>query len=427
MKITHVDPDSPLTGQVRPGYRVLTVNGRPVLDSIDFRFRTADEQVKIRFADRSGREMEYRLDETSAGSLGLTFQDDRVRRCRCKCIFCFVHQQPKGMRRSLYVKDEDYRLSFTHGNYITLSNLTESDMARIIEQRLSPLYVSVHTTDDTLRRRMLGNRQLPPILPLLRRLTENGITLHTQVVLCPGINDGRYLKQTVDDLSALYPGIQTLAIVPVGLTRYRNGLPELRIFNRFEAADVLDFIFERQKELYRKLGTRFVWPSDEFHLLAGRSFPPRKTYEDLAQFENGVGMNQEFLAMFDRRRQHLRKIRSDRRVLFLTGRSAESLFNRGIMSWIHRNLDLNLSVRPVDNRFWGKTVTVSGLLTGRDLLAKARPVAGEFDLVVLPPNCLNADQLFLDDMSLSEFQAELGREVRIGHYDLARTIREVFA
>ncbi len=426
MKIVNVDLSSPLYGRVLPGYKVLAIDGKRVLDSIDFYYRTASESVTIRFSDRRGRELELRLDEPTAGGLGLTLDEDRIKRCNCNCIFCFVHQQPKGLRSSLYVKDEDYRLSFTHGNFITLSNVTEQDMARIIEQRLSPLYVSVHATDDSLRRYMLGNEKLTPILPRLQRLTENGIAIHSQVVLCPGINDGPQLEKTVDDLSRLYPGVETLAVVPVGLTRYRDNLPQLRAYTSDESAAIVDFLEVCQKDLLARLGTRFVWPADEFYVLAERDFPNRSSYEQMAQFENGVGMVREFITLFNRRRAYLRRIRSDRRVLFLTGYSAYPFLSREVAPFIQDELGINLLVQPVRNIFWGETVTVSGLLTGQDLLAEALAMANEYDVLVLPPNCLNTDDLLLDDMSLSQFRTSLGKPVVVGRYNLAESIREAF-
>jgi putative radical SAM enzyme (TIGR03279 family) len=426
LKIINIDPTSPLFGHVRPGYKVVAINGRRVLDSIDFRYRTADERVTIRFADHRGRELEFQFDESPAGGLGLTLDDDKIRRCNCDCIFCFVHQQPKGLRHSLYIKDEDYRLSFTHGNFITLSNLTEQDTARIIEQRLSPLYVSVHTTDDNLRRYMLGNKELAPIIPHLRYLSENGITINTQVVLCPGINDGSRLEKTIEDLSQLYPGVETLAVVPVGLTRYRDNLPRLRSYTASEAAAIVDFIETRQNDLLTRLGTRFVWPADEFYVLAQRDFPARVSYEKMPQFENGVGMAREFITMFNRRRARLKEIHSDRRVLFLTGYSAHPFLTRQVLSFIRNELRLNMSLLPVRNLFWGETISVSGLLTGRDLLDAALKEVDGFDAFVLPPNCINSDDLFLDDMSLEQFQNALGKPAIVGRYNLAESIREIF-
>ncbi len=427
MKVRDVDPASPLYGQVRPGYSMVAINGRPVLDSLDYQFRTVDKKVRIRFADRKGSEREFEFDNLYPGALGLHFDDDRVKVCNCNCVFCFVRQQPRGMRRTLYVRDEDYRLSFTHGNFITLSNVTDREMARIIEQRLSPLYISVHATDDRLRRRMLRKTKLVAILPRLRQLADSGIRLHTQVVVCPGINDGEQLERTIDDLASLYPGVMTLAVVPVGLTRYRDHLPRLRTNTAEEAARIVSLVENRQRVLLSRSGSRFVWAADEFYIAAGRRFPGRYSYEEMAQFENGVGMVREFLTLFNRRRASLKRIRSKKRVLMVTGRSAYPFLSRLAVPFLRKACGLRISLLMVENRFWGDSVTVSGLLTGQDLLRCVKGRRTAFDKLVLPPNCLNDDDLFLDDLSLSEFETKVGKPVAVGSYNLAQTIREAFA
>jgi putative radical SAM enzyme (TIGR03279 family) len=427
VKILEVAPGSPLFGYIRPGYSLVSINGHAVRDTIDFRFRIADDRVKMVFADRGGRKLDFTFDSVSDLDLGLTLDDQKVLVCKNDCIFCFVRQQPKGMRRALYIKDEDYRLSFTHGNFVTLSNTTEEDMMRIIEQRLSPLYVSVHATDDTLRRCMLKNEKLAPILPKLRKLAENGITLHTQVVLCPGVNDGAQLEKTIEDLAALYPGVESLGVVPVGLTRYRDKLPRLRTYGRKEAGQIIDFVQRQQRRFLKSVGSRFVWCADEFYVAAGRAFPPRSTYESMSQFENGIGMAREFITLFNRRRAGLKKSRSRRRISFLTGRSAYPFLRTEIAPYLKDSLGMRVLMRSVENRFWGPLVTVSGLLTGRDLASAGRSIKMQTDLFVLPPNCLNSDNLFLDNLSLEEFRSRVGRQVLVGSYDLAATIREAAA
>jgi putative radical SAM enzyme (TIGR03279 family) len=427
MKVLSIEPTSPLFGYVRPGYEVLSVNGTGIADEIDFRYKITDERVEIVFADPKGERLEFQFDEFSAYEMGITLDDKKVKLCKNDCIFCFIVQQPQGMRRSLYLKDEDFRLSFTHGNFITLSNTTEQDIERIIEQRLSPLYISVHATDDTLRRCMLRNEKLAPIVPTLKQLTENGITVHTQVVLCPNINDGPYLEQTIDQLAALYPNVETLAVVPVGLTKYRDNLAKLRNYRQPEAAAIIDYVEKRQKEFLKEHGTRFVWASDEFYVEAGRSFPSQASYEEMNQFENGIGMGRELITMYNRRKRYLVDITSDRRVLFLTGHSAYPFLKSELFPHITDTLGLQAILEPVDNRFWGAMVTVSGLLTGQDLLRHARSREYDFDAVVLPPNCLNHDDLFLDNLSLQQFQRTLGKPVIVGQYNLAATVKEAFA
>ncbi len=427
MKILDIDPSSPLFGYIRPGYSILSVNGQRIQDAIDFRYKIADERVKIIFADDKGKEIDFKFHDVAAGDLGITLDDHKVRVCKNDCIFCFIRQQPQGMRRVLYVKDEDYRLSFTHGNFVTLSNTTDEDIERIIEQRLSPLYVSVHATDDKLRRCMLKNEKLAPIIPRLRQLGEGGITVHTQVVLCPGINDGPQLERTINELVDLYPAVETLAVVPVGLTKYRDNLPNLRTYHADEAATIIDYVELRQKEIRKASGTRFVWAADEFYVQAHRPFPKRSLYEEMNQFENGIGMVREFLTVFNRKKARLKKQKfSDKRALFLTGHSAFPFLSTEVLPFLREELGLDISIHPVKNRFWGEMVTVSGLLTGQDLLRDARMLLEQYDVLVLPPNCLNADDLFLDNLSLTQFQTVLQKPVFIGQYDLAATIQDVF-
>ncbi len=426
MQIATVDPDSPLFGYVRPGYSIVSVNGESILDEIDFRYKVTDDRIDIRFADPKGTEFNFKFDEFVPGDLGLTFVSDKIRTCKNDCIFCFIVQQPQGLRRSLYTKDEDYRLSFTHGNFITLSNTTDEDIERIISQRLSPLYVSVHATDDKLRRCMLRNEKLAPIIPRLKYLGENGITIHSQVVLCPKINDGDQLSRTINELADLYPLVETLAVVPVGLTKYRDHLAKLRTYNKEEAGEIIGYVNSLQNGFKKKLGTRFVWPSDEFYVIADREFPPITAYEEMNQFENGIGMVREFINKFSRRRHQLKGIKSDKRALFVTGASAYPFMNSKMMPYLIDELKLNVELDIVHNRFWGHSVTISGLLTGQDLLRHARKHPGRFDVLVLPPNCLNNDNLFLDNLSLEQFRNALGKPVYVGQYDLAATIKDVF-
>jgi putative radical SAM enzyme (TIGR03279 family) len=426
MQIATVDPNSPLFGYVRPGYSVISINGQKVLDEIDFRYKATDESIDICFVDSNGKEFNFKFDEYYPGDLGLTFISDKIRTCKNDCIFCFIVQQPQGLRRSLYTKDEDYRLSFTHGNFITLSNTTEEDIERIISQRLSPLYVSVHATDDKLRRCMLRNEKLAPIIPRLKYLGENGITIHSQVVLCPGINDGNQLTTTIDQLARLYPMVETLAVVPVGLTKYRENLAKLRTYDREEARAIIECILKRQNEFKKSLGTRFVWPADEFYVIAEREFPAISFYEEMNQFENGIGMVREFLTKFKRSRHRLNGIRSDKRVLFVTGASGFPFLSKEILPFIKNELGLKVEIDLVPNKFWGGSVTVSGLLTGQDLLRHARKNTNRFDSLVLPPNCLNNDNLFLDNLSLERFRTALGKPVHIGQYNLSATIKDVF-
>jgi len=424
MRIKTVRPGSPLSGKVLPGSRLVSINGHTIRDHLDFIYRLADDYLSLNIEDQTGRKRRFRLE--NSGNLGLDFAPDTIMKCRNKCIFCFIHQQPKGLRRSLYVKDDDYRLSFTHGNFISLSNLSETDISRIVEQRLSPLYISVHATDEKLRNCLFGRRCLPPIMPLLKSLGERGIKFHTQIVVCPGINDGSHLEHSLYDLFSLYPAVMTLGIVPVGLTRYRRGLYQLKPVNRLQAGKLLDFIHARQNDFCKETGTRFIFAADELYILAGRRLPRLSEYEEMEQFENGVGMMRHFLSDFNRKKRYMKSFGrlNGSRIALLTGLGAFPIM-KSALSPVTDQLDYRIDIIPVKNNFWGRYVTVSGLLTGRDLLRAARRIDKDYDMILLPPNCLNDDQLFLDDMSLTRFRAKLSVDVRVGQYSLVDTLREV--
>ncbi len=422
MKIVRIDKTSPLHGQVSPGAELRRVNGHPVADEIDFRFHNSERDLRLEIADQAGVRT-IALKDISCGDLGLEFEAGKILVCNNNCIFCFIHQQPKGMRRSLYVKDDDYRYSFTHGNFVSLSNLTEADFKRIITQRLSPLYISVHATDDRLRRCIFQNERLAPILPQIKRLVNHGITLHTQTVICPGINDGVHLDRTIHNLAALAPGVASLAVVPVGLTRFRRRLPGLRPFTVSESGDVIDQVEAYQRDFQKRLGTRFVFPADEFFLSAGRLIPGMAYYDDMPQFENGVGMARQFITDFNRRRRYLpQQAKRATKLAIVTGRSASSFMAEMIVPSLNQIRRLRAELVVVDNRFWGKMVTVTGLLTGADILAALTP--SDADSILLPPNCLNGDDLFLDDVTLDQFTARAGRPVLTGTYNIAALVKE---
>ena len=421
MKIVSIDRNSPLFGQIKTGAELVAVNGQPVRDEIDFFFHNTEDELVLEVV-QDGEKSEIHLDMIACGDLGLTFQDSRIKICNNKCIFCFVHQQPKGMRRSLYIKDDDFRYSFTHGNYVSLSGMTDDDFERIIKQRLSPLYISVHATDDKLRRCIFQNEKLESILTRIKQLTDNGIRLHTQTVVCPGINDGVNLQKTIEDLADFQPGVQSLAVVPVGLTKYRERLPRLRPFNATEGKQTIDLIAAYQKRFLKDYGSRWVFPADELFLIAGRPLPPLGYYEDFPQWENGVGMLRQFITDFKRRRRYLpAKISKRLRVLMVTGRAAENAIRDYIIPYLSKIKNLTVQLRIIDNRFWGEAVTVTGLLTGRDILKEVRK--DKTDIIILPPNCLNNDDLFLDDVSLDEFRKKVDSRVIVGNYNIFNSLK----
>src|SRR5881296_3109346 len=282
---------------LRPGDRILAINGHALRDAIDFQFHGGDERLALS-VERDGARHALRLARRAGAELGVELEAPRageIATCANKCVFCFIHQLPKGMRRSLYVKDDDFRLSFLHGNYITLTDLGEAALERIVEQRLSPLYVSVHATDPELRHRLLGRpRVSAPILPRLERLAKAGIRMHAQIVLCPGWNDGQHLERTVFDLAPLHPRVATTAIVPVGLTRHRERLPALRTLTDGEARGLMDTVAAWQREFLERLGSRFVFLGDEVYLQAGAPLPKADAYEGFAVAEDGIGLVRRF-------------------------------------------------------------------------------------------------------------------------------------
>ncbi len=389
------------------GDRVLRVDGEPVRDSLDFRWLATAEEVTLELAAGEATRT-VRLSRGPHESFGIELSPPRWRACRNKCVFCFMDQLPPGLRRPLYFKDEDYRLSFLRGSYVTLTDLTEEDIRRILTQRLSPLYVSVHTTDPDLRAWMLGRPGAPPVLPLLRRLTGGGIRIHAQVVLCPGINDGAVLDRTIEELSSLHPGVASLAVVPVGLTAHRDGLEQLVPVGRSEATAALDQMNAWRKRLSKAVGTRFVHAADELYLRAGRPIPAAPQYEGFPQIEDGVGVTR---VLVDRVWRALRHLSAGARSALGEGKALAT--GRLAAPWLGELLEgTRAHVIPVGSRLLGRGITVSGLLAGKDLLAEAGKLS-RFEEVLLPSNLLNADGLLLDDWTPARLGRELDVPVRV--------------
>lgn len=427
MKITSVEKGSLADKySIQLGDEILEINKFPIKDFIDYKFQSSDEKLDLRIKDKSGRIRGVRIVKKPDQDLGIAFEEKRYRGCGNKCIFCFVHQLPRGLRKPLYFKDEDYRLSFLHGNFITLTNLSEQDIQRIIKQRLSPLYVSVHTTDESLRKKVLGNAKAPHILPLIRRLTENRIELHTQIVICPEVNDGHYLEKTVYDLSLFYPRVKSLAIVPVGLTRFRKGLPRLKPVNKEYARKLIKSVERWQAHFRRKYKSNFLYAADEFYLSAGLDIPPKKYYDEFYQVENGVGMVREFLDTFRRKEKSLpQSIKSKFSLTLVTGMLANKFLRSHILNRLKQIRNFKVNLIPVKNNFLGKSVTVTGLLTGKDIIHTLRK--SEYgDLVMLPPNCLNSDGLFLDDLNPEDLEKKLRVKTAVGSYDLVKSLLSAF-
>jgi putative radical SAM enzyme (TIGR03279 family) len=399
---------------LQAGDRLLAINGHPLRDLIDVQFYGAEERLDL-LVERAGQRLLIQAERDYDQDLGLTFAhptfDVDIRRCANACDFCFVKQNGPGMRRSLYVKDDDYRYSFLSGSFVTLTNLTGEDWARLEEQRLSPLYVSVHATEPELRRRILGRRNAPDVMDQLRRLAELRIEVHTQVVLVPGVNDGGHLARTAADLAELYQApVASLSVVPIGLTRYHAG--GCRPYTADESRAVLDQVEPWQEESRAKRGCTFVYPSDEWYLVAGRAVPPAEAYDLFPQVENGVGMVRLLLDEWEEiRRKPPKGLET---ATLVCGTLIAPALGR-IVDELNALTGSDLRLVPVVNEFFGAVTTVSGLLTGRDILAalQGRPLgervllpramfSGRYGAGSAPPDTT------LDDVSLAEMSARLG-------------------
>ncbi len=394
--------------ELEPGDRLVAVNGQPLRDLIDYEYHISDDPLTLEVLRGCGETWEIEVERDEGEPLGIVFAPPTPKRCGNNCIFCFVHQLPKGLRKPLYVKDEDYRLSFLYGTYITLTNLTKSDLRRIKEQRLSPLYVSVHATDPVVREQLLVRSGLPPVLDLLRELTTAGITLHTQVVLCPGINDGQILERTVADLSELFPRVASLAVVPLGLTSHRGGLPELQPVTPEYAAAFVDRWQPVSERLAAELGEPWLFLADEFFIRGGVSFPPLETYGDFPQLENGVGMIPLLLgeaADLLRDAEPLPPLV----VTVVTGISPYP-YIKEFLARLDSATGMTTQVVAVPNSLFGPSVTVTGLVGGEDIVAALQAKElGAF--VVVPDVMLKEGEWFLDDMTVAELSSSLGCEV----------------
>jgi putative radical SAM enzyme (TIGR03279 family) len=421
VKVAAVQQASPAAkAGIRPGDEILALNGSPVADSLDYLYASSELSLHLRLRRPGGAIEEVFLSRQVGTALGITLAPDPVRRCSNRCVFCFIDQNPKGLRDSIYVKDEDYRLSLLYGNYLTLTNLRPAEIARIRRQRISPLYVSVHATEPRVRRRLLGCRRSGAILPLLTDLAASGIEIHAQIVVVPGYNDGNVLDRTLADLEGLHPALRSVAIVPVGLTRHRRGLAPLRGMTRAGARRALASVAARQESCLAAFGTRLHFAADELFLLAGLELPPYSAYEDFAQTENGVGM----VRRFERRLGRLGRLFPSlpretgrarrRRIALASGSRFAGILARwlpGALARTREEAAVSAEVLAVRNRFFGARVTASGLLVGRDLVA-ALTGALPFDLAVVPPEVFNHEGLTLDGMTRGDLAGAIGRPVQ---------------
>jgi putative radical SAM enzyme (TIGR03279 family) len=400
--------------EIVAGDFLVSINGQPILDILDFRMAQTLENLEILVYKQDDEEWLLEIEKDEDEELGLIFEDgakgadglmDKMRHCGNNCIFCFIDQNAPNMRPSLYIKDDDYRLSFLHGNYITLTNMSEADINRILTHRISPVNISIHSTDPAIRTAMMGNPKAGRSLDFLDKLADGGIVLAMQIVLCKGYNDGAHLDKTISDLSKFAGNGASLSVVPVGLTKYRKGLTPLAPLDRNDSIKVLEQIKYWQNKILAQKGSRFVFAADEFYLKAGADLPDYEEYEDFAQIDNGVGMLCAFRCEFKAGLKGQRSEVRGQNVTLVTGVAAAP-FMRDLVGQIP-----NVQVRAIVNEFYGENITVAGLLTGRDIV---KQLQGQDlgDLVLLPKNCLRVDEdVFLDDMTLSEIEKRLKTKV----------------
>ncbi len=420
LTVALVDPGSPASrAGVLPGDLLRSVNGHPILDILDYQFHSAESRLRVEI-ERDGAERTLVLRVPEGATPGLTFQHDlgdKIHTCNNKCVFCFIHQMPKKMRKTLYLMDDDFRLSFMHGNYVTLTNLTDSEWQRILEQRLSPLYVSVHATDPALRAKLLGRKEPAPILPQLRELADNRIDVHAQIVLCPGLNDGDALHETIHALAEAHPavsgkrcGVRSVAVVPVGLTRFRERLPSLASADRDYADQMIADVDLIARALKKRLDTRFVWLSDEWYFLAEEDVPPSGHYEDFPQLEDGIGTIRLFLDELKRLEPRLPKSVERRVEAILVTSELPAAHVARLADTLNKITGVSVEVCVVQNDFFGGGINIAGLLTAADIIRtlEADPRAAT---VYLPSICLRDNSLFLDDLTLDDVRRITGRNI----------------
>ena len=399
---------------IEAGDALVEINGNKIEDIFDYQYYTQDEYIEVLIRKPSGEEWILEIDKEYEEDLGITFENglmDDYRSCRNKCIFCFIDQMPKGMRDTLYFKDDDSRLSFLQGNYVTLTNMSDADVDRIIRYRLSPINVSFQTTNPALRCKMLNNRFAGQALEKAWKLARAGITMNGQIVLCKGVNDGAELERSISDLSAYLPNLESVSVVPVGLSKYRDGLFPLEPFTPQDARQVLAAIHKWQDKLYDAHGVHFVHASDEWYILAGEELPEEERYDGYLQLENGVGMLRllidEFQAAFDALRQAGDVDAAPKELSIATGKLACGFISDMAGQITAAFPQIKIHVYAVRNDFFGEMITVSGLLTGQDLLAQLKGKALG-DRLLLPQNVLKSGEtVFLDDMTLAELEKAL--------------------
>jgi len=398
---------------VRAGDMLISINDSEVKDAFDYQYLIRDEVVEILIQKPTGEEWLLDIEKDEEEGIGLIFESelmDDTRACENKCVFCFIDQFPKGLRRSLYFKDDDVRLSFLQGNYVTLTNMSEDEFNRILFYKFSPINISVHSTNMEQRVQMMGNANAARLFEYLDKLAEAEIEMNFQIVLVKGLNDGKYLEKSIEDLAKYLPWAKSLSVVPVGLTDHREGLYKIEKFTREDARDVIGIVKKFQQSIRKTHGTRFVYAADEFYLTADRDLPAYEDYQDFPQYENGVGMLRSFIDEAQSAIRKPRRVKNKPDVTVVTAVAAAEHIKE-LCKEITEGYEIDVNVCVVKNRFLGENITVSGLLVGEDIIAALRE-HGHHGKILIPSNCLKRDEdVFLDDISVLEVENRLNARV----------------
>ena len=415
---------------IKAGDELLKINGKEIMDVLDFDFYMAEQNVTMTFKCGDGK---YKVVKTQSTDCGLEFETylmDKQQHCKNKCIFCFIDQLPKGLRPSLYFKDDDSRLSFLFGNYITLTNISEHEVERIIDMHISPVNVSVHTMNPELRVKMMKNKNAGESLKILKRFADAGIKMNTQLVLCPGINDGDELRRSIEELSALYPSVQSIAAVPVGITKFRDGLEKLEPYNKETAGETIDIIEEYSQKFRKEFGIGLCYPADEFFIKAEREIPSVEYYDGFPQFDNGVGMVRSFTDDFLDEMEYCNETPSYKKVTMATGADFYPFLNE-LCKKAEEKYNIKIQVKKIVNHFFGETITVSGLVTGIDLYEQLKD--SELGEYLLLPSSMISDYTnhpenknkFLDDMTIEELDERLITKIILTNGDGGQVLKDI--
>ena len=431
VKINNVKKNSPCDAKgIKAGDELLRINGKEIIDVLDYDFYMAEQNPTLTFKRADGK---FRVVKAKSANCGLEFETylmDKQQHCKNKCIFCFIDQLPKGLRPSLYFKDDDSRLSFLFGNYITLTNISEHEVQRIIDMHISPVNISVHTMNPELRVQMMKNKNAGESLKIIKRFADAGIKMNTQLVLCPGINDGAELRRSIEELSSLYPSVQSIAAVPVGITKFREGLEELEPYNKETAGNAIDIIEEYAYKFRKEYGIGLCYPADEFFIKAERDLPEADYYDGYPQLDNGVGLVRSFVDDFLDEMDYCNEKPTHKKVTLATGADFYPYLYE-LCKKAEEKYGVEIIVKKIINNFFGETITVSGLVTGIDLYEQLKDCdLGEF---LLLPGSMISDYTnhtenknkFLDDMTVEELEERLNTKIILTNGGGSQVLKDI--